>query len=71
MKTTSEVPLTQNLRDRLKIMMQKEVEHLPELLEKLEPKDRLSILCKLLPYVFPRIEAVPQSKGEPLGSDWL
>lgn len=71
MKTQNEVPLTQDLRDTLKTLMQQEVARLPELLEELEPKDRLSILCKLLPFVFPKVEAVSHTKGEPLGSDWL
>jgi hypothetical protein len=66
MKTKTDVPLTQDLRDTLKTLMQQEIARLPELLDELEPKDRLVILCKLLPYVFPRVEAVHQVSGEPM-----
>ena len=53
-----------DLRDSLKALMQKEIQALPSSLEKLEPKDRLNILCKLLPYVFPKVESVhPNESG--------
>ena len=58
--------LTNNLREKLKSIMQKEIERLPETLENLEPKERINILCKLLPYVFPKVEAVSPKEGEPL-----
>ena len=45
--------------------MQKEIELLPETLKGLEPIQRLNILCKLMPYVFPKVEAVDSEKGEP------
>jgi hypothetical protein len=57
--------LTMVLRDSLKEVMQKEIENLPNFLEKLEPKERLNIVCKLMPYIFPKIEAVHQTEGEP------
>lgn len=58
--------LTNDLREKLKSIMQKEIERLPETLENLEPKERINILCKLLPYVFPKVEAVSPKEGEPL-----
>lgn len=58
--------LTNDLRDKLKSIMQKEIERLPETLENLEPKERINILCKLLPYVFPKVEAVSPKEGEPM-----
>ena len=64
--TTKEQILTNDLRGKLKSIMQKEIERLPETLERLEPKDRMNILCKLLPYVFPKVEAVSPQEGEPL-----
>lgn len=64
MKTKEQV-LTINLRESLKTIMQKEIEKLPETLEALEPKERLNVLCKLMPYVFPKVEAVHQTEGEP------
>lgn len=59
-------PLTGNIRDTLKELMQKEIEKLPETLETLEPKERLNVVCKLMPYVFPKVEAVHPKEGEPM-----
>jgi len=58
-------PLTGNIRDTLKEMMQKELEQLPETLKELEPVQRLNILCKLIPYVLPKVESVTHKLGEP------
>ena len=61
-------PLTGNIRDILKEMMQKELEQLPQTLKELEPVQRLNILCKLIPYVLPKVESVTHTEGEP-GND--
>lgn len=66
MKTETPGTLTSDLRKTLKAMMQKEIEKLPEYLETLEPKERLNVLCKLIPFVLPKVEAVSQDSGEPL-----
>ena len=58
-------PLTGNIRDTLKELMQKEIEQLPDTLKELEPVQRLNILCKLIPYVLPKIESVTHTHGEP------
>lgn len=58
-------PLTGNIRDTLKEMMQKEIESLPDTLKELEPVQRLNILCKLIPYVLPKVESVNHTQGEP------
>jgi hypothetical protein len=58
-------PLTGNIRDTLKEMMQKEIESLPETLAELEPVQRLNILCKLIPFVLPKVESVSHTQGEP------
>jgi hypothetical protein len=58
-------PLTGNIRDTLKEMMQKEIESLPVTLKELEPVQRLNILCKLIPYVLPKVESVTHTQGEP------
>lgn len=63
---TNEQVITSNLRDTLKSILQKEIAKLPEHLETLEPKERLNILCKLMPFVFPKIEAVHPTEGEPI-----
>ena len=58
-------PLTGNIRDTLKVLMQKELESLPDILKELEPAQRLNILCKLIPYIVPKVESVSHKLGEP------
>lgn len=58
-------PLVGSIRDTLKELMQKELKELPETLKDLEPVQRLNVLCKLIPYVLPKVEAVHSEKGEP------
>ena len=58
-------PLTGNIRDTLKDLMQKELEQLPKTLKELDPVQRLNILCKLMPYVLPKTESVKHNFGEP------
>ena len=58
-------PLTGNIRDKLKDIIQKEMEQLSETLKELEPVQRLNVLCKLIPYILPKVEAVHSEKGEP------
>ena len=61
--------LTCGLRDTLKIIMQNEIEQLPKTLEGLEPKERINIVCKLMPYVFPKTKTISSSVGEPFTMD--
>lgn len=58
-------PLTGNIRETLKELMQKEIEQLPDTLKGLDPVQRLNILCKLIPYVLPKVESVTHTQGEP------
>jgi len=62
---TREQAITSDLRQILKAIMQKEIERLPETLDGLEPKERINIVCKLMPYVFPKVETVTHYQGEP------
>ena len=64
MKTKDPI-LTNALRDTLKEVMQREIDQLPDLLEKLSPSERLNFLCRLMPFVFPKVEAVHPKEGEP------
>jgi hypothetical protein len=66
---TNEQVLTFNLREALKTIMKKEIEKLPKTLEALDPKERLNVVCKLMPYVFPKLEAVHPKEGEPFTFD--
>ncbi len=58
-------PLVGNIRDTLKDLMKKELEDLPETLKDLEPVQRLNVLCKLIPYVLPKVVSVRANHGEP------
>ena len=62
------IPLTLDLRDRLKSIVEAELNRLPELLDGLTPMSRLSVILKLLPLVIPKAQAVNYEAGEP--SDW-
>jgi hypothetical protein len=61
--------LTKELRAALKNILAKELESIPGQLEKLEPRDRLEMIIKLMPYALPKIETVSMDKGEPTSWD--
>ena len=62
---TNDDPKTGDLRRLLKETIRQEMERLPEYLQSLETKDRVNVLCKMMPYVFPKVESVHLSEGEP------
>ena len=68
MKTKEQV-LIMGLRETLKNILQNEIEKLPETLEALEPKERINVLCKLMPYVFPKVETLHPKEGKPFTFD--
>ena len=62
--------LTKELRVLLKDILHQELENLPKYLNSLEPKERLEILVKLLPYAIPKVESVHYKENEPDPSEW-
>ena len=62
--------ITKDLREILKLTLQEEIENLPSYLQTLNEKDRLNIIIKLMPFVFPKIETAPSTIGEPFLSNW-
>ncbi len=62
--------LTKDLRNQLKELIRKEIEQLPEQLKEMEPKERLDILLKLMPFILPKVSSVSHSLGEPFQIDW-
>ena len=42
-----------------------EVDNIKEHLDSLEPKERLELIIKLMPYTLPKVEQVHYSTGEP------
>lgn len=57
--------LTKELRSVLKDVLYEEIDRLPERLDELDTKDRLELLVKLMPFVFPKVQSVSQSLDEP------
>lgn len=57
-------PEVKNLRQDLKAILQNELQNLPEYLERLEPKDKLNFICKLMPFVLPKVLSIQAEKGE-------
>ena len=60
--------LTKELRSVLKEVIYNELENIEDRLDQLEPKQRLELVIKLMPYVFPKIESASHMINEPL--DW-
>lgn len=54
---------TAGARVQLQQLVRRELEHLPATMENLEPKDRIALLCKLLPYALPRPNDVESREG--------
>ena len=48
-----------------------ELQNLQDNINELEPKERIELLIKLLPYVMPKVQAVSARDGEPIGLDWM
>ena len=70
MKTKSENQVfTTDLRETLKSIMKSEIEKLAETLESLEPKERINIICKLMPFVFPKVDTINSKADEPVKWD--
>ena len=61
--------LTADLRETLKRIMKTEIEKLSETLESLEPKERINVVCKLMPFVFPKVDGINSKAGEPFQFD--
>ena len=62
--------LTKELRIALKNIMFQEIESIPEQLKSLDPKDRLELIIKLMPYVFPKVSSVSHSTNEQFSMGW-
>ena len=62
--------LTKELRTVLKDLIFDELEKLPANLEKLEEKERIEVLIKLMPFAVPKLDAVSFEVGEPFTTEW-
>jgi hypothetical protein len=64
-KVEDDKPLTESMRETLKMAIQAELNQLPETLKKLDSMQRMNILSRFLPYVLPKVESVTRKLGEP------
>ena len=60
--------LTKELRSVLKDIVYRELETIELRLDELEPKERIELTIKLMPYVFPKLDSISHSTNEPM--DW-
>ena len=60
--------VTKELRSLLKDIMYYEIEKIQEHMDSLNPKDRLELLIKLMPYALPKVISISHKTNEPL--DW-
>jgi len=60
--------ITKELRTLLKDILYQELEQVQERLELLEPKERIELLIKLMPYALPKVTSVSHTTNEPF--DW-
>ena len=60
--------ITKELRSVLKDILYQELKKIQEHLEILNPKDRLELLIKLMPYALPKVTSISHKTNEPL--DW-
>jgi len=60
--------ITKELRSVLKDVLYEEIEALQERLDALNPKERVELIIKLMPYVLPKVTSISHTTNEPL--DW-
>mgnify|MGYP001268287943 FL=1 len=60
--------ITKELRSLLKDVMYDEIGALQERLDALNPKERVELLIKLMPYALPKVTSISHNTNEPL--DW-
>ena len=60
--------LTKELRTVLKDIVYRELESIELRLDELEPKERIELTIKLMPYVFPKLDSISHNTNEPM--DW-
>ena len=61
--------LTKELRTILKNVLYNELENIEELLDSLEPKERLKLVIKLIPFILPKVDKIGHTYNEPFELD--
>ena len=62
---------TKEIRKILNDIVHKELEKVEENLNTLEPKQRIELLIKLMPYVLPKAESISESDSESKPIQWV
>ena len=60
--------MTKELRSVLKNILYQEINDIEERFNLLEPKERIELLIKLIPYILPKVTNISHKEDEPL--DW-
>ena len=60
--------MTKELRVLLRDIMQQELEEVQGRFSILEPKQRIELIIKLMPYILPKVNSIFHKTNEPL--DW-
>lgn len=60
--------MTKELRSVLKDILFEEIEELQDRLDNLNPKERVELIIKLMPYALPKVTSVSHTTNEPV--DW-
>ena len=63
--------LTKEIRKILNNIVHKELEKVEENLNTLEPKQRLEVLIKLMPYALPKVESISETDLESKPIQWV
>lgn len=57
--------LTKELRTILKNVLYNELENIEELLDSLEPKERVELIIKIIPFILPKVDKIGHTYDEP------
>ena len=63
--------MTKELRTILKDILYNELEKIGELLESLEPKERLELVIKMLPFILPKVDKIGHTYNEPFDASFF
>ncbi len=61
--------VTKELRTVMKRVLFQELENIEQLLEELEPKDRIELVIKMMPFILPKVKQAPHTINEPFEWD--
>lgn len=59
-----------DVRDQIKAIVNAELSRLPEVLEGMEPRDRIAVVLKLVPYILPKVGPLEAHYDQPFEATW-